>query len=79
MVPQLQAAWDTLWKGTGAGNDFLGWRDLPVDYDRTEFASASRRQRQRIQADSDAAGGHRHRRQLSGRTGSHRAAPKPQL
>ena len=34
MVPQLQAAWDTLWKGTGAGNDFLGWRDLPVDYDR---------------------------------------------
>ena len=30
MVPQLQAAWDTLWKGTGAGNDFLGWRDLPV-------------------------------------------------
>ena len=64
MVPQLQAAWDTLWKGTGAGNDFLGWRDLPVDYDRAEF--------QRIQAAA-------HWRQLSGRTGSHRAAPKPQL
>ena len=24
--------------GTGAGNDFLGWLNLPVDYDRNEFA-----------------------------------------
>ena len=24
--------------GTGAGNDFLGWLNLPVDYDRDEFA-----------------------------------------
>lgn len=23
---------------TGAGNDFLGWIDLPVDYDKDEFA-----------------------------------------
>ena len=23
---------------TGAGNDFLGWIDLPVNYDREEFA-----------------------------------------
>ena len=52
MVPQLQAAWDTLWKGTGAGNDFLGWRDLPVDYDRTEFQRIQAAA-QRIQADSD--------------------------
>ena len=22
---------------TGAGNDFLGWLDLPVDYDKEEF------------------------------------------
>ena len=22
----------------GAGNDFLGWIDLPVDYDKEEFA-----------------------------------------
>ena len=22
---------------TGAGNDFLGWIDLPVDYDKEEF------------------------------------------
>ena len=25
-------------KGTGAGNDFLGWLDLPVDYDKDEFS-----------------------------------------
>ena len=23
---------------SGAGNDFLGWIDLPVDYDKEEFA-----------------------------------------
>ena len=23
---------------TGAGNDFLGWLDLPVNYDKEEFA-----------------------------------------
>ena len=23
---------------TGAGNDFLGWIDLPTDYDKEEFA-----------------------------------------
>ncbi len=28
---------DILEKGNGAGNDFLGWVDLPVDYDKTEF------------------------------------------
>ena len=24
-------------KKTGAGNDFLGWLDLPVNYDKEEF------------------------------------------
>ncbi len=33
-----QAAIDTLVQGTGAGNDFLGWVNLPVDYDKEEFA-----------------------------------------
>lgn len=32
-----QAAIDTLVNGTGAGNDFLGWVDLPVNYDKDEF------------------------------------------
>ena len=29
---------ETLVSKTGAGNDFLGWIDLPVDYDKEEFA-----------------------------------------
>ena len=33
-----QAAFDTLVNGTGAGNDFIGWVDLPVNYDKDEFA-----------------------------------------
>lgn len=35
---QVAAAQDTLVNGTGSGNDFLGWLNLPVDYDRDEFA-----------------------------------------
>ena len=38
MVPLVQAAQDTLHAGTGAGNDFLGWVNLPEDYDKEEFA-----------------------------------------
>ena len=29
---------DMLCSGTGAGNDFIGWVDLPVNYDKAEFA-----------------------------------------
>lgn len=32
------AAKETLTSKSGAGNDFLGWIDLPVDYDKEEFA-----------------------------------------
>lgn len=35
--PALKAAHDTLHNKTGAGNDYLGWIDLPVDYDKEEF------------------------------------------
>ena len=38
MAPLVQAAQDTLHAGTGAGNDFLGWVNLPEDYDKEEFA-----------------------------------------
>ena len=37
---------------TGAGNDFLGWIDLPVDYDKEEFARIKEAAK-KIQADSD--------------------------
>ena len=33
-----EAAKEELVSKTGAGNDFLGWIDLPVDYDKEEFA-----------------------------------------
>ena len=38
MRPFASTAHDMLVNGTGAGNDFLGWVKLPVDYDKEEFA-----------------------------------------
>lgn len=35
---QVTAAHNTLASRTGLGNDFLGWVDLPENYDREEFA-----------------------------------------
>ncbi|MBD7915952.1 glucose-6-phosphate isomerase [Clostridium sp. Sa3CUN1] len=37
MEAMVKCAHDTLTNGTGAGNDFLGWLDLPVNYDKDEF------------------------------------------
>ncbi|MCI8551267.1 MAG: glucose-6-phosphate isomerase [Lachnospiraceae bacterium] len=37
---------------SGAGNDFLGWIDLPVDYDKDEFARI-KKAAAKIQSDSD--------------------------
>ena len=34
---QVTAADEMIRKGTGPGADFLGWRDLPENYDREEF------------------------------------------
>ena len=36
--PQVNLAHELLTSKTGAGNDFLGWTTLPVDYDKDEFA-----------------------------------------
>ena len=38
MKVQAEAVKEMLLKRTGAGNDFLGWIDLPVNYDKEEFA-----------------------------------------
>ena len=38
MIPQMKAAHETLHGRSGLGNDFLGWMDLPVAYDKEEFA-----------------------------------------
>ena len=46
----LNAA-DVLEKRNGAGNDFLGWVDLPEDYDREEF-SRIKKAAEKIKSDS---------------------------
>ena len=35
---EVLAAKEVLLSGTGEGNDYIGWRRLPVDYDKEEFA-----------------------------------------
>ena len=47
-----EAAKDMLVSGSGAGNDFLGWVDLPVNYDKEEFARIKAAAK-RIQEDSE--------------------------
>lgn len=48
----VQSAHKKLHEGTGAGNDFLGWIDLPVNYDKAEFARIQEAAK-RIQETSD--------------------------
>ena len=43
---------ETLVSKTGAGNDFLGWIDLPVAYDKEEFARI-KKAAAKIQSDSE--------------------------
>ena len=43
---------ETLVSKNGAGNDFLGWIDLPVDYDKEEFARI-KKAAEKIKSDSD--------------------------
>ena len=38
IAPQIKAAHEMLHNKSGLGNDFVGWLDLPVDYDKDEFA-----------------------------------------
>jgi len=47
--PEVAEASRMLREGTGAGNDFLGWRDLPVAFDKEEYErikAASKRVRE---------------------------------
>ncbi len=49
---QAELAAKTLEDRSGAGNDFLGWLDLPVDYDKDEFARIKAAAK-KIQSNSD--------------------------
>ena len=56
--------------GSGAGSDFIGWVDLPVSYDKDEFAriqKAAKKNPVGLQGPRR----HRHRRQLPGRARGH--------
>ncbi|WP_294392533.1 glucose-6-phosphate isomerase [uncultured Clostridium sp.] len=52
MEDMVKSAHDKLHNGTGAGNDFLGWIDLPVNYDKDEFARI-KKAAEKIQSDSE--------------------------
>ncbi|MCF1685510.1 glucose-6-phosphate isomerase [Tetragenococcus halophilus] len=52
MQNQVTAADTALRNGTGAGNDFLGWIDLPENYDKEEF-SRVKKAAEKIKSDSD--------------------------
>lgn len=52
MKRAVEAAKEELLSGEGAGNDFLGWVNLPVDYDKDEFARI-KKAAEKIQSDSE--------------------------
>lgn len=52
MKKQVLDAKELLVSKTGAGNDFLGWIDLPVDYDKEEF-DRIKKAAAKIQSDSE--------------------------
>lgn len=49
---QIKAAHNDLCEKTGLGNDFLGWVDLPVNYDKAEF-DRIKKAAEKIKSDSD--------------------------
>ncbi len=52
VFPQVELAHQQLESRSGAGNDFLGWLDLPVNYDKEEFARIKEAAK-KIREDSD--------------------------
>ncbi|MBP5153105.1 MAG: glucose-6-phosphate isomerase [Lachnospiraceae bacterium] len=52
MKRQAESAKELLVSKTGAGNDFLGWIDLPENYDKDEF-SRIKKAAEKIKSDSD--------------------------
>ena len=50
--PAIEMAENVLNSRTGAGSDFLGWVDLPVNYDKEEF-SRIKKAAEKIKSDSD--------------------------
>lgn len=53
LAPAVKLAHEQLHNGTGAGSDYLGWINLPTDYDKEEFVRI-RKAADKIRSDSDA-------------------------
>ena len=51
IAPAVRAAHETLASKSGLGNDFLGWVNLPTDYDKEEFARI-KKAAEKIKSDS---------------------------
>lgn len=52
LMPSVKAAHEQLESGTGLGNDFTGWLDLPINYDKKEFCEV-KAAAEKIRNDSD--------------------------
>ena len=52
VYPQVELCHNILHAKSGAGNDFLGWLDLPFSYDNEEFARI-KKAAEKIRSDSD--------------------------
>jgi glucose-6-phosphate isomerase len=52
LQPMVTEAHNMLHNKTGAGNDYVGWVDLPVDYDKEEFARI-KKAAEKIKSNSD--------------------------
>ena len=52
MAEEVKACHTALHEKTGKGNDFVGWVDWPVDYDKEEFARI-KKAAEKIKSDSD--------------------------
>jgi glucose-6-phosphate isomerase len=50
--PQVKLAHEMLHSGEGLGNDFIGWVNLPTDYDKEEFARI-KKSADKIKSDTD--------------------------
>ncbi len=52
LYPQIELCHNLLHSKSGAGNDFLGWLNLPFDYDKEEFEKI-KKAANKIRSDSD--------------------------
>ena len=52
IAPQVKLAHEMLHSGTGLGSDYIGWVNLPTEYDKEEFARI-KASAEKIKSDTD--------------------------